>query len=174
MPSSPEYLTWRNMLRRCNNPADDSYKYYGGRGIKVCQRWASSYEAFLQDMGERPDGKSLDRIDVNGDYSPNNCRWADSNTQHNNRRDNRLINHQGVCMTLTEWARSLGIRADTLARRIDVHGFTIERALRPGHAARKEYAHGTRRRYERDACRCTPCRSANAARARDYRSNKNN
>jgi hypothetical protein len=83
---SPEYSTWHAMVRRCTNPRCDSYPHYGGRGIRVCERWQSSFEAFLADMGPRPAGTTIDRIDVNGNYEPSNCRWADNKTQRTNQR----------------------------------------------------------------------------------------
>ena len=80
-----EYTTWCSMRERCENPARPSYRYYGGRGITVCEAWAS-FNQFLSDMGPRPEGTSLDRVDPDGPYSPGNCRWADQATQNANRR----------------------------------------------------------------------------------------
>lgn len=83
---SPTYHSWAGMKARCSNPNQKSYKYYGGRGIKVCQRWLDSFENFLEDMGERPEGKTLDRRDNDGNYEPDNCRWATAKQQSSNRR----------------------------------------------------------------------------------------
>lgn len=81
----PIYKIWVNMRQRCNNPKNPKYKDYGGRGIKVCERW-DSFALFLKDMGERPVGHSIDRIDVNGNYEPDNCRWATAKLQRANQR----------------------------------------------------------------------------------------
>lgn len=83
----PEYNSWKAMCRRCCSPEADAYPYYGGRGVKVCAEWRESFSVFLTDMGPRPSvDHSLDRIDVNGDYTPDNCRWADRQTQMRNTR----------------------------------------------------------------------------------------
>lgn len=85
-----EYVAWQNMKRRCDNPRNKSYADYGGRGIKVCGRWRNSYEAFIADMGRAPtDGHTIDRINVDGDYEPGNCRWATRQEQTENRRVNK-------------------------------------------------------------------------------------
>lgn len=87
---SIEFRTWHNIKQRCQNPGAASYKYYGGRGIKVCERWLASFEAFYEDMGPRPSPHhSIDRIDVDGDYEPGNCRWATAKQQVDNRRMNK-------------------------------------------------------------------------------------
>lgn len=86
MSYSPEYRAWRDAIHRCTNPHNSGYHNYGGRGIRVCDRWIESFEAFFADMGPRPDGMSLDRIDVNGNYEASNCRWATWDQQCANRR----------------------------------------------------------------------------------------
>ena len=124
---TPTYYTWLSMLHRCNSPKNEAYPRYGGRGIKVCKRWLR-FEKFLEDMGERPEDMSIDRIKNNKGYSPENCKWSTRKEQCRNRRSNRLITYIGVTKPLVEWSELLNINYDTLKRRIYT-GWTIERAL---------------------------------------------
>ena len=97
-----EYAIWSTMKRRCNAPASKDYPRYGGRGIKVCDRWMESFEAFYEDMGPRPEGLSIDRIDNDGDYEPGNCRWATALQQRHNRRNKRALQSSGSALGV--WA----------------------------------------------------------------------
>ena len=99
---------WYSMIQRCTNPNTEQYKNYGGRGIKVCERWYK-FENFYKDMGDPPKNYTLDRIDNNGNYEPNNCEWADSFTQANNRRNNKMITFNGRTQTLVQWTRELNL-----------------------------------------------------------------
>ncbi len=123
--SSLEYSSWRSMWARCSNSRSSEYPYYGGRGIQVCSRW-TLFSTFLADMGQRPSRKhSIDRIDVNGNYCPENCRWATSKEQCRNRRNSRYIEAFGKRQTLVEWSEVSGIKETTIAERIK-RGWTIE------------------------------------------------
>lgn len=108
--SKAERSVWNGMKKRCLDPANDSYKYYGGRGIKICSRWLKSFDDFYSDMGPRPSEKhSIDRINNNGNYEPGNCRWALPFDQNNNKSDNRIIEHDGKRLTAGQWERELGL-----------------------------------------------------------------
>ena len=124
---SPEYSAWHSMKQRCLNPNSDRFNDYGGRGIKVCQRWADDFAAFLEDMGRRPSGTSIDRIDNDGDYRPGNCRWATSHTQSRNTSRTRWITFSGRTLCLEDWCATLNIKRSTLNTRIA--RWPLERAM---------------------------------------------
>lgn len=115
---SKEWRAWKNMKRRCLNPKRKSFKNYGARGIKVCERWLGCFENFFEDMGKCPEGMSLDRIDVNGNYEPNNCRWADLITQANNKRNSVKIKDGQEELSIEELAKKTGIKSNTIRVRI--------------------------------------------------------
>lgn len=119
---------WRSMRDRCTNPNNKSYHNYGGRGITVDARW-DSFKTFYEDMGERPENYTLERLDNNKGYSKENCKWVTMTDQLNNRRNNHLITHNGVTHTMAEWSKITGIKWDTLRNRIDRYGWSIEKAL---------------------------------------------
>lgn len=126
----PEYGNWSHMKTRCLNPNYESYSHYGGRGIKICREWSESFQKFYDDMGPRPSPKhSLDRIDPNGDYCPENCRWATQAEQCNNNRKNVIIFHNGQSKTLSMWSIEVGVPYHTLKRRIRQLGWDTEKAL---------------------------------------------
>jgi hypothetical protein len=110
------YKAWAQMKNRCSNVNDPGWANYGGRGITVCDRW-QTFESFYADMGERPEGKTLDRIDNDGNYEPGNCRWATPSEQLSNRRTSLLLTLDGVTKTVTGWARSKGLRPGTILDR---------------------------------------------------------
>lgn len=127
--NSPTYLSWMKMRERCLRPKTPGFSNYGGRGIRICDRW-NDFRVFLADMGERSEGTTLDRIDNDGNYEPGNCRWADAVTQQNNRPTyNRSITFDNRTMHLFEWAREIGLKPRTLAARINDYHWPIDRAL---------------------------------------------
>lgn len=126
---TPEHKTWMGINKRCNNPNEPSFANYGGKGIKVCDRWLK-FSAFLQDMGPRPSlNHSIDRINPLGDYEPDNCRWADKKTQNRNKRFHRKMIFNGKEVLVVEVAESLGIDATTLAKRVS-EGWTGDDLVR--------------------------------------------
>jgi hypothetical protein len=123
------YRTWMTMRARCLNENASDYERYGGRGIRICEQW-NEFATFLQDMGERPSSKhSIDRIDPNGDYTPDNCRWATMKQQGRNRRNNRMLTFNGETLCLAEWAERIGTSLPALKSRLDVCKYTVEEAL---------------------------------------------
>jgi len=124
---TPEYCTWSRMLGRCRNPKDHAYPRYGGKGVKVCERWLE-FANFLADMGQRPTGKTLDRIDTDGNYCLENCRWATAKEQANNTSAARQLEYKGETDTLANWAAKLQINPRTIKARLR-KGWTVEKAL---------------------------------------------
>lgn len=125
---SPTYYSWECMKARCNNQTNDNYKYYGGKGIRVCERWAE-FKNFLADMGERPSKKyTIERLDSNKGYEPENCIWADSFVQNNHKTSNYLITFDNQILSISQWARKLGTSSQTIRGRLKL-GWDIERAL---------------------------------------------
>ena len=132
MTKTTEYHIWNTMKARCLNPNSSAYQYYGGRGIKVCDRWKCSFENFYSDMGKRPSKEySLDRIDVNGDYCPENCRWATIAEQNRNKSNNNLITIEGETLVSQDWSSEYGISRGTIIRRIQNGMSTKEEILTP-------------------------------------------
>lgn len=121
------YRIWTNMKSRCSNPNFDSYKWYGGRGIKVCEKW-KSYAEFLADMGDAPEGMTIDRLDGDKDYEPGNCRWSTWTEQQNNRRNNKWIEFNGVKLTQAQWAKKVGLASQTISSRLK-SGMSVGLAL---------------------------------------------
>ena len=122
------YRAWLAMIARCTNPNHRSYKDYGGRGISVCSRWRA-FEEFFEDMGDPPTGYTLDRISTDGDYTPDNCRWATQKEQMRNKRNSRNITINGETLCMVDWAERLAIPRGTIKCRIDVLGWNALDAL---------------------------------------------
>lgn len=129
MTDSPEYRSWQRMKERCSNPRADSYHRYGGSGIKVCDLWIGSFEAFLADMGPRPSlNHSIDRTDNERNYEPGNCRWATRKEQNRNQRSNRIVELGGERISLAEAAERAGVEYFKARDRLN-RGWSVDRAL---------------------------------------------
>ena len=128
---TPLHKIWLAMRSRCNSPRNKSYADYGGRGIKVSDSWAS-FENFLSDMGDRPEGWMLERVDNNGHYCKENCRWASREAQNNNTRRNVFVRVGSTVQTAAQWARHLGVRPARVYKAIKSYGgtYTDEQHLR--------------------------------------------
>ena len=126
---SRSYGTWRSMKQRCYNPKCNEYHNYGFRGVVMCERWLGEdgFIHFLSDMGEKPKGLTLERINNNGNYGPDNCKWATQKEQNSNKRTNRLTTYKGETKTTTQWSEVIGCNKVTLAYRLN--NWSIERAL---------------------------------------------
>lgn len=124
------YRIWRNMKSRCYCKKNAIYKYYGERGITVCDEWVDDFKSFYYWAMQNgyADELSIDRKDVNGNYEPNNCRWATKKEQANNTRNNRIITYKGVTLTLSQWSEKTGINSKTIQTRLN-NGWSVEKAL---------------------------------------------
>ena len=129
------YQSWCNMKERCENPCAKSYAYYGGRGIQVCTKWAESFDAFLADMGLRPQGRyEIDRIDNEGNYEAGNCRWVKRIQNARNKRSNRKVTFEGRTLCIAEWAEVTGLPRYVIEKRLRVGWSvrdTLTKAIRP-------------------------------------------
>lgn len=134
------YSVWSSMRERCLSPSSPSFHHYGGRGITIYQRW-EDYVNFLTDMGVKPNGKSIDRIDNNGNYEPSNCRWATPMEQARNRRTNHVVSYNGEIMTLVEFSRKVGVFPGNISRMLRKNGWSFNAV--PS-LKRVPHAHGKR------------------------------
>lgn len=122
------YIAWCGIKQRCENPKSQQYPNYGGRGITICARWRNSFENFLADMGEKPNGLQIDRIDCNGGYEPGNCRWVTANEQQRNKRNNHIVEWNGERLPVTAWAERLGVAPFVIYHRLR-RGWPIVEAM---------------------------------------------
>lgn len=129
MTNTKAYRSWSGMKQRCYNKKNQKFPEYGGRGISVCERW-SSFENFISDMGAPKEHESIDRVDVNGNYCPENCRWATQLEQQNNRRDNVIFEVNGERLTMAQYARKYGLNEDKIQQRL-ARGWSFNRAVAP-------------------------------------------
>lgn len=131
MSHSRTYCSWHAMLYRVRTESSKDYPNYGGRGIGICDSWLN-FENFFADMGERPEGCTLDRIDNTKGYNPENCKWSTNKEQSNNRRSSKLIEYEGKTKTLSEWAELLNIKISTLSKRLKLYGWSVDKAFTTG------------------------------------------
>lgn len=127
MAGSPTHKSWQKMRARCENPNDVGWRLYGARGIRVCDRW-QSFENFLADMGRRPEGTSLERIDGTRDYEPSNCRWATPAEQTRNTTRNRFVTVRGVRLCLMDATIALGLHRGSITQRANDKGISLQAA----------------------------------------------
>ena len=139
MSNTPIYRMWRAMIERCTCPSSAGFKWYGARGITVCARWQASFQDFFEDMGHPPPGKTLDRVDNNGPYSPENCAWATPIQQANNMRRNHLVTYNDVTHTIADWGRITGLSRFMILNRLR-SGWPIKDALTISIGERQKYS----------------------------------
>ena len=125
-----EYRIWKGMKQRCLNPKSKDYPRYGGRGITICDRWVKSFHAFLVDMrGPCPAGFSIERKNVDGNYEPGNCLWADDATQANNKRNTVRVTHEGEQLSLKQFCTEYGLNYKLIHKRVTYQGWTLQMCL---------------------------------------------
>jgi len=124
---NPTYVSWRCLIGRCTNPSYDNYKMYGGAGITLCPKWLD-FDAFVSDMGDRPVGKTLDRIDTTKSYTKDNCRWATHSEQQSNRKCAMLLTYNGITKNAREWSKDLNLAPGTVWMRIK-YGWSVEKSV---------------------------------------------
>lgn len=141
MVLTPEYTAWRQMKQRCYNIKDKAYKYYGARGISVCEKWKNDFKEFCKDMGLKPNPEyQIERIDNNGNYEPSNCKWATRKEECRNRRSNVILEFNNQKKTLVEWSEIYNISYLVLYKRIFESKWSVEKALTTPVAKRKQNA----------------------------------
>lgn len=123
---SPEYYSYQSMIQRCHNPKDEDFPNYGGRGITVCEEWIRGFEFFLSDMGRRPDGMTLDRINNSLGYSKSNCRWATPSRQIRNTRRTVMATLNGVTKPLIDWCEELGLKHSRIYYLVRTKGIALQ------------------------------------------------
>lgn len=128
MCGTPTHGSWTAMIQRCTNRGNGRFKHYGGRGITVCKSWLV-FENFYADMGDRPEGMTLDRKNNDEGYSKANCRWATMREQSRNTSQNRMLTFNGRTQCLSDWAADAGMKVDTLYARVVMYGWPVERSL---------------------------------------------
>ena len=139
MARSPEQQIWYGMISRCHNEGNKAYDGYGGRGITVCDRWREDFLNFYDDMGRRPSPKhTIERVDNDKGYSPENCIWATRDIQNRNHRRNRWLEFNGKRMILMDWAREIGITQQALQARLKEHPLDVALSM-PANPTRKKY-----------------------------------
>ena len=125
---TPTYKSWDSMKQRCTNPKAKGSKNYLSRGIKICEKWLD-FKGFYEDMGTRPEGMSLDRIDGSKEYCKENCKWSTQEEQQNNKRNNLNITYDNKTQSLAKWSKELGFHDSTLRNRINSNNWSIEKAF---------------------------------------------
>lgn len=153
------YGTWTNMRRRCLNPAHPHWMLYGGRGIKICDRWVDDYDAFFDDMGLRPAGYTIERRDNDEGYNPGNCYWASRKEQAQNRHTARMVTIEGRTQSITSWLKEIGASETTFYKKLKA-GVPLEKALHKKQKRNRTPQHGTNSMYSFYGCRCTLCKQA--------------